>query len=162
MEAGAISMPICAKKRVIHDEEVVDFVEKRNELLFGECAPRETPHNSSITVGIPLCFSAYTLWPLYSWFFTTLGVAIVTSDEISEEGKAKVESAYCFPAEIAHGAVKNIIDKNVDYIFLPHIKEMQSYQKDARATFCPITQGLPYYIEKHLMISLKKRYFHRC
>ncbi len=136
------------KKRVIHDEEVVDFVEKRNELLFGECAPRETPHNASITVGIPLCFSAYTLWPLYSWFFNTLGVAIVTSDEISEEGKAKVESAYCFPAEIAHGAVKNILDKNVDYIFLPHIKEMQSYQKDARATFCPITQGLPYYIQK--------------
>ncbi|MEW6526735.1 MAG: acyl-CoA dehydratase activase [Spirochaetota bacterium] len=136
------------KKRVIHEEEVVDFIEKRNELLFGECAPQEMPHNASITVGMPLCFSAYTLWPLYSWFFKELGVAIVTSDEISEEGKAKVESAYCFPAEIAHGAVKNILDKNVDYIFLPHIKEMKSYQNDARATFCPITQGLPYYIEK--------------
>ncbi|HOM09145.1 MAG TPA: acyl-CoA dehydratase activase [Spirochaetota bacterium] len=136
------------KKRVIHEEEVVDFIEKRNELLFHECAPQEMPHNASITVGVPLCFSAYTLWPLYSWFFKELGVAIVTSDAISEEGKAKVESAYCFPAEIAHGAVKNIFDKHVDYIFLPHSKEMKSYQNDARATFCPITQGLPYYIEK--------------
>jgi len=136
------------KKRVINEEEVVDFIEKRNELLFRQCAPQEMPHNASITVGIPLCFSAYTLWPLYSWFFNTLGVAIVTSDEISEEGKAKVESNYCFPAEIAHGAVKNILDKGVDYIFLPHIKEMKSHQDDARATFCPITQGLPYYIEK--------------
>lgn len=136
------------KKRVIHEEEVVDFIEKRNELLFHECAPQEMPHNATITVGVPLCFSAYTLWPLYSWFFKELGVAIVTSDEISEEGKAKVESAYCFPAEIAHGAVKNILDKHVDYIFLPHSKEMKSYQNDARATFCPITQGLPYYIEK--------------
>ncbi|HXK64924.1 MAG TPA: acyl-CoA dehydratase activase, partial [Spirochaetota bacterium] len=54
------------KKRVIHEEEVVDFIEKRNELLFHECAPQEMPHNASITVGVPLCFSAYTLWPLYS------------------------------------------------------------------------------------------------
>lgn len=136
------------KKRIINENEVVDFIEKRNELLFYECAPQETPRNASITVGIPLCFSTYTLWPLYSWFFNDLGVAIVTSEKIIEEGMAKVESAYCFPAEIAHGAVKNILDKNVDYIFLPHIKEMKSYQDDARATFCPITQGLPYYIEK--------------
>ena len=75
-------------------------------------------------------------------------MAIVTSDEISDEGKAKAESAYCFPAEIAHGAVKNILDKGVDYIFLPHMKEMKSFADDARATFCPITQGLPYYMEK--------------
>ncbi len=136
------------KKRIINENEVVDFIEKRNELLFCECAPQETPRDASITVGIPLCFSTYTLWPLYSWFFNELGVATVTSDKISEEGMAKVESAYCFPAEIAHGAVKNILDKHVDYIFLPHIKEMESYQDDARATFCPITQGLPYYIKK--------------
>ncbi len=136
------------KKRVINEEEVVDFVEKRNALLFKECAPDGDPKEASMTVGIPLCFSAYTLWPLYSWFFHSLGVAIVPSDEISEEGKAKVESAYCFPAEIAHGAVKNLLDKGVDYIFLPHIKQMHSYQEETRATFCPITQSLPYYIQK--------------
>ncbi|MCX8123017.1 MAG: acyl-CoA dehydratase activase [Spirochaetes bacterium] len=136
------------KKRIVNQNEVVDFIEKRNALLFNEYSPQEKIHNASVTVGIPLCFSTYTLWPLYSWFFHSLGVAIVTSDEISEEGVAKVESAYCFPAEIAHGVVKNILEKNVDYIFLPHIKEMKSYQNDVRATFCPITQGLPYYIQK--------------
>ncbi len=136
------------KKRIINDDEVVDFIEKRNQLLFEECAPQPLTGSSPIRVGIPLCFSTYSLWPLYAWFFSQLGVAIVTSDEISDEGKAKAESAYCFPAEIAHGAVKNILDKGVDYIFLPHMKEMKSFVDDARATFCPITQGLPYYIEK--------------
>jgi Uncharacterized protein conserved in bacteria len=59
-----------------------------------------------------------------------------------------VESAYCFPAEIAHGAVQDIFDRNIDYIFLPHFKDMESYEKDYPANFCPITQSLPYYIKK--------------
>jgi len=60
-------------------------------------------------IGIPRCFSIYTLWPLYSWFFHFLGVETFISKNISPEGTARVESAYCFPAEIAHGAVQDIL-----------------------------------------------------
>ena len=61
---------------------------------------------------------------------------------------ARVESAYCFPSEIAHGAVQDIIDKGCDYIFVPHFRDMPSYETNVHANFCPITQGLPYYIKK--------------
>jgi predicted nucleotide-binding protein (sugar kinase/HSP70/actin superfamily) len=59
-----------------------------------------------------------------------------------------VESSYCFPAEIAHGAVQDIFNRKIDYIFLPHFRDMESYEKIAPANFCPITQSLPYYIKK--------------
>ncbi|MGV8058616.1 MAG: acyl-CoA dehydratase activase [Smithellaceae bacterium] len=138
------------KKNIINEAEVFDYIEERNNLLFQKCAPDpgELVKKKDFIVGVPRCFSIYTLWPLYSWFFHSLGVEAVLSQNISREGTARVESSYCFPAEIAHGAVQDIFDRNLDYIFLPHFKDMESYEKDAPANLCPITQGLPYYIKK--------------
>ncbi len=138
------------KKKVLNEAEVYDYIEQRNNLLFKECAP--DPQNfvkkKECIVGIPRCFSIYTLWPLYSWFFHSLGVETFVSKNILPEGTARVESTYCFPAEIAHGAVQDILERNPDYIFLPHFKDMESYEKNYPANFCPITQSLPYYIKK--------------
>ena len=138
------------KKKAFNEAEVFDYIEQRNDLLFKECAPNPADLNKKkdFIIGIPRCFSIYTLWPLYSWFFHELGVETIVSKNISAEGTARVESSYCFPAEIAHGAVQDIFDRNLDYIFLPHFKDMESYEKDTPANFCPITQGLPYYIKK--------------
>ncbi len=138
------------KKKTINESDVFDYIEKRNDILFRECAPNPDSfiRKKDFIVGIPRCFSIYTLWPLYSWFFHALGIETIVSKNISPEGIARVESNYCFPAEIAHGAVQDIFDHNPDYIFLPHFRDMESYEQTAPANFCPITQALPYYIKK--------------
>jgi len=138
------------KKKVFNEAEVTDYIEKRNDILFKECAPDPATlvKKKDFIVGIPRCFSIYTLWPFYSWFFHTLGIETFVSREISSEGTARVESSYCFPAEIAHGAVQDILDRKIDYVFLPHFRDMDSYEKTVHANFCPITQALPYYIKK--------------
>ncbi|MFA5321032.1 MAG: acyl-CoA dehydratase activase [Smithella sp.] len=138
------------KKKVFNEAEVVDYIEKRNDILFNQCAPDPASlvRKKDFVVGIPRCFSIYTLWPLYSWFFHSLGIETFLSRDISHQGTARVESNYCFPAEIAHGAVQDIFDRKTDFIFLPHFRDMESYEKDGVANFCPITQSLPYYIKK--------------
>jgi predicted CoA-substrate-specific enzyme activase len=138
------------KKKAFNDGDVVDYIEKRNAILFTECAPnaQELVKRYPFVVGIPRCFSIYTLWPLYAWFFHILGIETYVSKEIAHEGTARVESSYCFPAEIAHGAVQDIFNHKIDYIFLPHFRDMESYEKNTPANFCPITQSLPYYIKK--------------
>ena len=138
------------KKKIANENNVIDYIEKRNDILFKECSPDPATliRRKDFVVGIPRCFSIYTLWPLYAWFFHTLGIETFVSREISHEGMARVESSYCFPAEIAHGAVQDIFNRNIDYIFLPHFRDMESYEKNAPANFCPITQSLPYYIKK--------------
>ncbi|MBN2050473.1 MAG: anhydro-N-acetylmuramic acid kinase [Spirochaetales bacterium] len=127
-----------------------DYVARRNELLFQRCAPppAETENGGRASVGIPLCLSTHLLYPLYAWFFRELGFRTVLSDEVSPRGTARAESTYCFPAEIAHGAVQNLLDKGTDHVLLPHHRDMISYQEDVHANFCPITQALPYYITK--------------
>jgi predicted CoA-substrate-specific enzyme activase len=132
------------------DLQVSDWVRERSDLLYVTSAPNPETFvaKRDYVVGIPKCFSVHTLYPFYSWFFHSLGVKTFLSEEVDHEGVARAESAYCFPAEIAHGAVEDVWKKGADYVFLPHFRDMPSYEKDVHANFCPITQSLPYYIKK--------------
>jgi predicted CoA-substrate-specific enzyme activase len=166
-------------RKQVKDVPVFDYVEKRQKMLFEEYAapvgnreqgvgngesPLPTPHSPlpkykrKFTVGIPRAFSVHTLYPLYSWFFHELGIKTVLSTEVAHAGVARAESQYCFPAEIAHGAVQDCLDKGVDYVLLPHFRDMPSYEDKVHANFCPITQSLPYYIEKAFPDIDKKRW----
>jgi predicted CoA-substrate-specific enzyme activase len=137
------------KKRKTDTSDVVDYTLERTRMLFEEFAPPPDTLQlargaTSATVGVPVAFSIHSLWPLYSWFFHTLGVKVELSTRVAPEGIAKQESNYCFPAEIAHGAIQDVIDSGVDYVFLPHFRDMPTLEK-VRACTCPLTQGLPFY-----------------
>ncbi len=134
------------KKRKIHASDVVDYTEERTRMLFEEFAPDpdSLQARSSKVVGVPMALSVHSLWPFYSWFFHSLGVKIQPSTRIAPEGIAKQESNYCFPVEIAHGAVQDVLDQGVDYVFLPHFRDMPTLE-DVHACLCPLAQGLPFY-----------------
>ena len=101
---------------------------------------------SDHVVGVPRAFSVHSLWPLYAWFFDRLGVRTVLSERVVPEGIARQESSYCFPAEIAHGAIQDLLEQGVDFLFLPHFRDMPSMEEgEVHACTCPLTQGLPYF-----------------
>jgi len=142
-------------RKQVKDVPVFDYVEKRQKMLFEEFAA--PANNEQLTVnnekrnfviGIPRAFSVHTLYPLYSWFFHELGIKTFLSSEVAHGGVARAEAQYCFPAEIAHGAVQDCLDKGADFVLLPHFRDMPSYEKNVHANFCPITQALPYYMKK--------------
>jgi predicted CoA-substrate-specific enzyme activase len=146
-------------RKAVKDVPVFDYVEKRQKMLFEDFASPPTSHyKRDFVVGIPRAFSVHSLYPLYSWFFYELGIRTFLSAEVAHAGVARAESTYCFPAEIAHGAVQDCLDKGVDYVLLPHFRDMPSYEEDVHANFCPITQSLPYYIEKAFPDVDKKRF----
>jgi predicted CoA-substrate-specific enzyme activase len=138
-------------RKAVKDVAIFDYVERRQKLMFEDFAPdpESKPHRRRpYSVGIPRAFSVHTLYPLYANFFHELGIKTILSSEVAHEGVARAESTYCFPAEIAHGAVQDCIDKGADYVLLPHFRDMPSYETSVHANFCPITQSLPYYIRK--------------
>ncbi|MBN1501897.1 MAG: activase [Spirochaetes bacterium] len=138
------------RKKIQSEAVVVDYIEERDRLIFSECVPGETDFTKKrdYVIGIPRAFSIHSLYPFYTWFFNELGIKTVLSDDVNSDGTARAESTYCFPAEIAHGAVQDVWNKGVDYIFIPHFRDMPSHEEDVHANFCPITQALPYYIKK--------------
>jgi predicted CoA-substrate-specific enzyme activase len=134
------------KRRETVPADVVDYTRERTRMLFEQFAPAPESFRprSARVVGVPRAFSVHSLWPFYSWFFHTLGIRTELSTGIVPEGIARQESNYCFPAEIAHGAIQDVLDDGVDHVFLPHFRDMPTLE-DVRACTCPLTQGLPFY-----------------
>ena len=139
-------------------KDVVDLVGKRNELLFAatKCAGDEgesvlrvgcSPVASSRRVGIPRALTTHSLYPLYATFLRRLGMDGVLSG-IDPAGCWKANSAFCFPVQIAHGAVSDLIRQGVDTVFLPHVNRMPNPNAHPDSFLCPVTQSSPYFVSK--------------
>jgi predicted CoA-substrate-specific enzyme activase len=101
----------------------LDLVAARQRLIFGdEHVPQTT---STKTIGLLKSFQTNTLYPLYYHFFTQLGLQVLLSDKVDSSGLKKVNSTFCFPVEISHGMLANLLQKKPDYLFLPQILELK-------------------------------------
>ncbi|MBN2559458.1 MAG: hypothetical protein JXQ75_00820 [Phycisphaerae bacterium] len=125
--------------------EVVDLVEARNKLIFAPAA--SPPGDVKGRIGIPRALMAHSLYPLFSTFFSQLGLEVVLSD-IDPAGWSRANSGFCLPVQIAHGAILDLVKNGTGMVFLPHIDRMPNPQADADSHLCPITQASPYFISK--------------
>lgn len=132
---------------------VEDFVERRNKIMFSVADQIATEDKGSLTIGIPRALTTHFLLPLYYTFLKKLGFNVVISD-IDTEGDLFSNAPFCFPVQIAHGAVLSLVnmrteEKNrVDYVFSPQIQRMP-YSKAVRNSYlCPITQASPFILQK--------------
>lgn len=122
-----------------------EYVKIRQELVFNKYA--STPQGTGKSIGISKSFLTNTLYPLYYNFFAKLGFKVVLSDTIDPDGIDKIRSSFCYPVEIAHGLFNDLINKNVDYIFLPHITQMGDYDDHKYKRLCVFVQGEIYYLK---------------
>ncbi|MCD8325560.1 MAG: 2-hydroxyacyl-CoA dehydratase [Lachnospiraceae bacterium] len=96
------------------------------------------------TVGIPRVLNMYENYPFWFTFFTKLGYRVVLSPlsthKIYELGIESIPSeSECYPAKLAHGHVKWLIEKGVDFIFYPALFYERNETEDAGNHYnCPI------------------------
>lgn len=121
-----------------------DLVAQRTELLFAHAG--NAPSGAQ-RIGIPKALTAHSLFPLYSTFFSSLGMEVVLSG-VNQDGELKSNAGFCFPAQIAHGAVMDLEKRGVKIIFLPHVSHMPSPNPCRDCLLCPITQACPYVVAK--------------
>ncbi len=126
-----------------------DFVEQRAALLFGNARTSQPPIAVAAAprIGIPRALTTHSLYPLYAAFFTRLGLDVVLSG-VDPSGDLKANSGFCLPAQIAHGAVLDLVRQGVDHIFLPHVTRMPQPEGCRDSFLCPITQASPYFLGK--------------
>ena len=70
-------------------------------------------------------------------------------------GIDKKESAFCYPVELAHGFFQDLIDKKPDYIFLPHISEIDNKDPNIQKKTCVLLQSENYYLKSTFKNELK-------
>ena len=137
---------LCSKYRLIRQKntkikEGQDLIELRNNLIFNEFGARSLK-NPRGTIGIPMALTSHILFPLYTKFINELGYDVVLSNP-SKIGNTKTKAPICYPCELVHGAVNDLINRNVDYIFLPHVIEMEIPDGHIHGYTCPSTTTIP-------------------
>jgi predicted CoA-substrate-specific enzyme activase len=142
------------KKRTVKVKGLGAFQFRKQMLL--KCAGLDdkptTAGEQKRKIGIPMALISWQFLPLFARFFKALGLEVVTSGwtdkRIIRMGVESVTAQPCFPVKVAYGHIAELIDKKVDYIFLPSIVSMTaSYPQNRANQLCPYIQSLPYQAE---------------
>jgi predicted CoA-substrate-specific enzyme activase len=158
---GACSKYYNQRNKISSDPEKHNLVKLRQNLVFrkysrvilsGAKNPPEQTHTLK-TIGIPKTFLVNTLYPVYYHFFTRLGFRVVLSKTCDPEGADKLHSSFCYPVEIAHGMFKHLLRQETDYIFLPHVTEMDNNDGHKYKRLCVFVQGEPYYLKSAFEVA---------
>lgn len=96
--------------------------------------------SENMTIGIPKGLMYYYYAPLWISFFKELGFNVVSSDDtttkIVSEGCEATVSEICVPIKVFNGHVINLLEKGVDYIFIPH------FYRHGKEWYCPKFLGI--------------------
>jgi predicted CoA-substrate-specific enzyme activase len=152
-----------------------DLFAKRTEMLLEGYVEKESW--KSTTIGIPRALMVfYQQFPFWRTFFEQLGFNVVISKESDKSLVTKsietITAETCLPVELMHGHVIDLLERNVDYVFLPFI--VNGKEKEGNETFncnCPWIQTYPFMVKaalrgkadesKFLTPTLHFRFFER-
>ena len=70
-----------------------------------------------------------------------------TNRQIVNKGIENIITESCYPHKIAHGHIKDLIDKGVDAVFLPSFINFNEDGGSVRSFACPYAQTMPYIAE---------------
>ncbi len=139
------------RKRAKTDKKPVipDLMSKREELLL---EGHKKVSGKGPRVGIPRSMYFYDRFPFWNAYFKEIGCDVVLSDSTSKSivnyGIESVVAEPCFPIQVAHGHVRDLIDKGVDYIFQPNVIDSEADIPELNSFLCPWGQTLPFVIIK--------------
>ncbi len=144
-------------------------------MLMGDY--REEEPDGRPSVGIPRALMVYyQQFPFWRTFFSELGFRVVLSREsdraLVTRSLETVTSETCLPVELMHGHVIDLVDKGVDYVFMPFIVSGKYKEGDSTSNSnCPWIQSFPFMVraalrdrvdeKKFLTPTLHFRYFER-
>ena len=154
---------------------IPNLFKKRTEMLMDGFVEKESW--KSISIGIPRALMVFhQQFPFWRTFFEQLGFTVVISRESDKSLVSRsietITAETCLPVEMMHGHVIDLMEKGVDYIFLPFI--VNGKEKAGNKTSncnCPWIQTYPFMVKaalrgkidesKLMMPTLHFRYFER-
>lgn len=139
------------KKDRTHDRQIPNLFAERHRLLLQHANLRKESKPGRPTVGIPLALSNYQLLPFWGTLLEELGVNValsrVSSQQTIQSGVGAVVSTPCFPVKVAHGHVLELVDRGVDYVWLPSVVALQQESpENPYNQLCPYVTAIPYQV----------------
>ena len=119
----------------------------------GSDAGNQNPEkNEPPVVAIPRALITWQLLPLFSQFFQSLGFRVALSGKTTQatirQGVEAVPAQPCFPVKTAFGHVRELLDTQPDYLFIPCIPSMIPTASDQRYhKLCPYMQSFAFQVQ---------------
>ncbi|MBN2072601.1 MAG: CoA activase [Actinobacteria bacterium] len=147
------------EKREVARSGLPDYFAEREEILLNSYQPSEYIKNrmhgdgngeGKPKVGIPYSMLTHEFYPFWKAYFTELEFDLVLSDrtnkKIINDGVQMAVAETCFPMKATLGHVQNLIEKGVDYLFLPVTRDMPTKESNIKGDRtgsypCPFIQG---------------------
>ncbi|AEF94889.1 Protein of unknown function DUF2229, CoA enzyme activase [Desulfotomaculum nigrificans CO-1-SRB] len=102
-----------------------------------------------VRVGIPRALLYYYYFPMWKKFLEQLGGEVVVSGRTTKgiltRGVQRCVDEACLPIKLAFGHVQDMVDKGVDYIFLPRMVSVAR-----REYICPKFLGFPDMVKQNI------------
>ena len=106
------------------------------------------PVGSGPRIGIPQAMFFHDRFPFWHAFLEGLGCSVVLSDEtnskIAHDGVDLTVAEPCYPIRVAHGHVRDLLDKGVEWILLPNTINAEAMPDSVDSHLCPWAQTLPF------------------
>ena len=137
------------RKRARSDRKPIleDLLDYRDKLLEEVLLPAR---GSRPSVGIPRTMFYYDRFPFWCAYFQELQFDVVlsatTDRKISTRGEELAVAQPCFPVQVAHGHVLDLLDKGVDYLLLPNVVNAEAPPSGVDSHLCPWNQTLPFVV----------------
>jgi predicted CoA-substrate-specific enzyme activase len=137
---------------------IPDLFAERAQLLIGDYTPPDISRNGCKRIGISRAMTFHDMFPYWRTFFKTLGFEIVLSESTNPKivrqslEHAAVEA--CFPAKLVYGHVVDLIEKGVDYIFLPGVVSRENVSPNqSENNYCPYIPATSYLVTAHIDLA---------
>jgi predicted nucleotide-binding protein (sugar kinase/HSP70/actin superfamily) len=126
------------------DVDSFDLVAQRERIIFA--GNEHSATDTRPTVRMNRSFLVNTYYPFYKSFFNELGFRLILPEVVDENGISQRGAQFCYPAELAHGYIADMLKIDADYTFLPHLKGIPSGSQDTSCT-CVFVQSEPFYLK---------------
>lgn len=154
---------------------IPNLFEERNELLLNGYV--EDKKDDRITIGIPRALMIfYQQFPFWNAFFSELGFRVIISPEsnnqLIKKSLGMIVAETCFPVELMHGHIMDLLKKGADYVFTPFIINSKGEEDNPTNNCnCPWVQTFPFMVkaainddslvDRMLIPTLNFRYYRR-
>ncbi|MFH0757903.1 MAG: acyl-CoA dehydratase activase [Bacteroidota bacterium] len=153
-------------------EGIPNYFEERIGMLTDGFTPLIDPERK--TIGIPRGLMVFfQQFPYWSTFFSEIGFNVIVSEETSNQTIRKslsmIVAETCFPVEVMHGHIYEMLESQADYVFTPFIINSRATADNPTSnTNCPWVQTVPFMVkaslpeehrEKLLSPTLNFRYY---
>lgn len=134
---------------------------ERKDALFNTYKKNKPDQPIGKKIGIPQVSTFHDLYPMWKAFFIELGLDVVTSRDTNKDiiynGVEVITAETCFPIKVAHGHVIDMLNRDIDYLFLPSVVNLtHSSPRLTHSYACPYVQCIPYLVRSAIDFKEKK------